>query len=169
MTFGGSFRWCHSHVAWLGGRSMPAARAPSRGSAFRQASMRHRFDPMSAFVFLLVAAFLAAAAITTGGGSQESSDASGAAASTTPIEAPADPWTEPVAGSADGAALPQPADATPAPAPGPDRTADNYYYSDESGDYSTPADGDYNNDGVDDCQATADMYGPDDVDWELCD
>jgi hypothetical protein len=44
-----------------------------------------------------------------------------------------------------------------------------YYYSDEQGDYSLPADGDYDGDGRDDCQEQAEQSGPDSVDWEYCD
>ena len=51
----------------------------------------------------------------------------------------------------------------------PERSPDRYYSRDENGDYSLPADGDYDNNGKDDCAETAAESGPDAVDWEYCD
>jgi hypothetical protein len=84
-----------------------------------------------------------------------------------PVATPS-PQTEP-SSSVDSSD--RPADAVPqAPVgEGPDRTPDRYYYSDEEGDYSTPADGDYDDNGRDDCQEQAKASGPDSVDWEYCD
>jgi len=81
-----------------------------------------------------------------------------------PSPSPAEPAPADLSSKRSPGALP-----VPPAGEGPERSPDRYYYSDEQGDYSLPADGDYDGDGRDDCQEQAEQSGPDSVDWEYCD